>query len=152
MQLQFHVTLLDLDLCIIIHRRLYQGQNTWRTDSSVVVMDSRSIGPWLESRQEQQQNSGRIFFFRVKFCTLILVSAPPMCNRPQWHVKHPSHSAKGAGGRLQLKRMHSMYMWLYIKWHRKLAHAYTVYTERAVSHGTSHVRTKWRCKYTTLVD
>ena len=38
---------------------------------------------------------------------------------PQQHVKDPSHSAKRAGGRLQL----------WMKWHCKLMHGRMVYTE-----------------------
>ena len=50
------------------------------------------------------RNDGRILFFsRVNFPVLIFIQCPfqtPVL--PQWHVKDPSHSAKSAGGRLQL--------------------------------------------------
>ena len=42
------------------------------------------------------------------FCALISVSVPPPVI-PQWHVKDPGHSAKSAGGRLQLN-MHAPYI------------------------------------------
>ena len=60
--------------------------------------------------------------------TLILVSILPPCS--QQHVKDPSHSAKIAGGRLQLNiYMHPMHVALHEGC--DMLHSCTVYTEWA---------------------
>ena len=48
------------------------------------------------------RSGGRIFSSRVNFacCLLFGVCSTPVL--PQWHIKDPGHSAKSAGGRLQL--------------------------------------------------
>ena len=46
--------------------------------------------------------AGEIFLTRINFCAdshFGIRSTPVL---PQWHVKDPGHSAKSAGGRLQL--------------------------------------------------
>ena len=72
---------------------------------------------------------------------------------PQLHVKDPGHSAKSAGGRLQLN-MHAPYICGFA-W-SNMVHGCTVYTEctkmAAISCGTSYARTVTDCKYTTSVD
>ena len=77
---------------------------------------------------------------------------------PQQHVNDPEHSAKSAGGRLQLNT-HAPYVYGFA-W-SDMVHGCLVYTERAeiaaVSCGTSHasaVSTQpcQRCKYTISVD
>ena len=58
---------------------------------------------------------------------------------PQWHAKDPGHSAKSAGGRLQLNT-HTHYVCGFAR--SDTVHGCMVYTERAetaaVSCGTSH--------------
>ena len=70
-------------------------------------LNSRIAG-WLERRTQDQKvassdpswRGGRIFFSRANFMCWLLFGAfhPPLL--PKWHVKHPHHSAKRAGGRL----------------------------------------------------
>ena len=59
------------------------------------------------SRFESLQEWWKNFFLpsHLSVLTLISVSVPsPVL--AQWHVKDPGHSAKSAGGRLQLTRLH----------------------------------------------
>ena len=58
---------------------------------------------WVPTLQEEQENF--LLQGQLSVRTLISVSIPPPV-LPQQHVKHPSHSAKGAGGGLQLN-MHT---------------------------------------------
>ena len=48
------------------------------------------------------RSGGGIFFSRVNFLCSHLLGFFPIPVLPQWHVKDPGHSAKGAGGRLHL--------------------------------------------------
>ena len=70
----------------------------------------------------------------------------------QQHVKDPGHSAKSAGGRLQLN-MHAPYiicMWLCMKWHG--AWLYGVHRTRQDGSSFMWHQPCQHCKYTTLVD
>ena len=58
--------------------------------------DSRSKGCEFESRQERREN----FLLQCQLCVLTLIRCPFHPMLPQWHVKGPGHSAKGAGGML----------------------------------------------------
>ena len=110
-------------------------------DSSVVrAPDSWSKGCGFESLLEQQENC--LLRGQLSVLTLISVSVPPPV-LPQQHVKDPSHSAKSAGGRLQLNT-HTPYVCGFA-W-SDTVHGCMVYTERtetdslaADSCGTSHV-------------
>ena len=57
---------------------------------------------WKVASFRPGRSGGRIFSSRVNFLCWqsFSVCSTPML--PQWHVKDPSHSAKSAGGRLQL--------------------------------------------------
>ena len=69
------------------------------------------------------------------------IRSTPVTVLLQQQVKDPSHSAKSAGGKLQLKCMHAPYVCDFA-W-SDMVHDWMVYTERtetaAVSCGTSHV-------------
>ena len=68
------------------------------------------IARWLERRTRDRKvassNPGRAaeeFSSPSQLCVLTLIRCPiPPPVLPQWHVKDPGHSAKGAGGRLHL--------------------------------------------------
>ena len=99
------------------------------------------------SLPEQQEN----FLFQGQLVlTLISVSVPPPVLRQQ-HVKDPGHSAKSAGGRMQLKR-HAPYVcgfhevtWCMVVWCTQNAPE-----TAAVPCGTSHANAV--STYTTSVD
>ena len=77
-------------------RRVSRG--LWGRDSSVVrAPDSWLKGRGFESLLERRENF--LLQGRLSVLTLISVSVPPPL---QLHVKNPGHSAKSAGGRLQL--------------------------------------------------
>ena len=75
---------------------------------------------------------------------------------PQQHVEDPGHSAKSAGGKLQLNT-HSPYLcgfegsdivnWCMVKWCTQ-----NLRQNGSISGGTSHATTKERYQYTTPVD
>ena len=75
---------------------------------------------------------------------------------PQEHVKDPGHSAKSAGGRLQLNT-HTPYLcgfewsdtvtWCMVEWCTQ-----NLGRNGSISRGTSHATTTERCQYTTSVD
>ena len=51
------------------------------------------------------RSGGRNFFSRVNFlCWLLFGVVHPVL--PQWHIQHPGHSAKSAGGRLHPNTLH----------------------------------------------
>ena len=83
--------------------------------------------------------SRRIFFSWVNFLYWLLFQYPFHPLLPQQHVKDPDHSAKSAGGRLQLNT-HTPYVCGFA-W-SDMVHGCMVYTEcaemAAVSCGTSH--------------
>ena len=74
----------------------------------VRASDSRSKSPGFESRQKRWEN----FLLQGQLSVLIVISVsvpPPVL--PQYDVKDPGHSAKGAGGRLQLNtHTHPIYV------------------------------------------
>ena len=75
-------------------------------------------GAWIAPLVEQQtfdqrvvgsvpsRSGGRFFFSpELTFCAdSYSMSVPLLCSLPQWHIKDPGHSAKSAGGRLQINR------------------------------------------------
>ena len=67
---------------------------------------------------------------------------------PQYHVKDPGHSAKSAGGRLQLNT-HTPYVCGSAQ--SDTVHGCMVYTEREPTRQQFHVAPD-SCKYTTSVD
>ena len=115
------------------------------------ILHGAGIAQWLQRRTRDwkvpgsnpRRSGGTIFFPRVNFlCSYFGIRSTPVL--PQLHVKDSGHSAKSAGGRLQLKHACTFRLWLYMKW-RDMVYGYMVYTERAetaaVSCGTSHVST-----------
>ena len=82
--------------------------------SVIVSIYAHFVGPgiacWLErwtcDRKVVSLNLGRsgrrIFFSRVNFVCRLLSGVRFILMLLQWHVKDPSHSAKSAGGRLNL--------------------------------------------------
>ena len=114
------------------------------------------IAQWLERRTRHRKVPGsfpdrsgwRMFFSSVNvLCWLLLL---------QQHVKDPSHSAKTAGGRLQLNT-HIPYLcdfewsdivnWCMVQWYTQ-----TLRRDGSISRGTCHATTKERYQYTTSVD
>ena len=120
------------------------------------------IAQWLERRIRDRKvgcsspgnSGGRIFFSRLNFpCWLLFRYPLPrvtavarnksrlFCQKCRWLVT--------------AKHVCTIRTWLCMKW-RDMVHVCMVYTERAetaaVSSGTSHVRTKQCCNYTTWVD
>ena len=94
-------------------------------DSSVVrAPDSWLKGPGFKSLQERRENF--LLQGRLSVLTLISVSVPPPCYHR--HVKDPGHSAKSAGGRLQLNT-HTPYVCGFA-W-SDMVHGCMVYTELA---------------------
>ena len=83
----------------------------------LLLLHSRAgMAQWLERRTRDWKvagsnpcrSGGRIFFSRVDFlCSYFGIRSTPVL--PQWHVKDPGHSAKSAGGRLQLNT-HTLYV------------------------------------------
>ena len=61
-------------------------------------------GNWGNPGRPPHLSGGRIFFSegRLSVLTLISVSVPPPCYRSSTDVKDRGHTAKSAGGRLQL--------------------------------------------------
>ena len=57
----------------------------------------------IRDRKVASSSSGRISSSGVNFLCLLLLGVRSTPVLPQWHVKHPGHSAKSAGGRLHLK-------------------------------------------------
>ena len=92
----------------------------------VRVLDSWPKGPGFESPQEQQEISSPRSTFCADSC--FGINSTPVLPQSEWHVKDPSHSAKSAGGRLQLN-MHAPYLCGF-KWsYCKLVHGGMMYTE-----------------------
>ena len=109
-------------------------------DSSVVrASDSWSKGHGYKSWQD----FFFFFFFLGQLSVLTLISLFDLRSIHvllQQHVKDPGQSAKSAGGRLQLNtHTPTLPMWLWMKWHCKLMHSWTVYTERAPRRATFYV-------------
>ena len=111
------------------------------------VCTGAGIAQWLERRTRDRKvagsnscrSGGRIFFSRVKFLCWLLFRYPFHLRVTAVARKRPGHSAKSAGGRLQLKT-HTPYVCGFA-W-SDMVHGCMVYTERAemaaVSCGTSH--------------
>ena len=118
-----------------------------RTMGSGIAPHSWSNGHGFESLQEQWEN----FLLHGQLSVLTFIRSTPVL--PRLHVKDPSHSAKSAGGRLQLNA-HTPYICGFA-W-SNMVHGCMVYTEcikmAAISCGTSYASTVTDCKYTTLVD
>ena len=78
--------------------------------SSHHILHGVRIAQLVEHRTHGQKVAGvilsrssrRIFFSRVNFLRWLLLGVCSIPMSPQWHVKDPNHSAKSAGGRLQL--------------------------------------------------
>ena len=75
---------------------------------------------------------------------------------PQQHVKDPGHSAKSAGGRLQLNT-HTPYLCGFersdtVSWCMVEGCTQNLRRDSSISHGTSHATTKECYQYTTSVD
>ena len=125
------------------------------------------IAQWLERRTRGRKvagsSPGRVAGFKKKkkkknlsrvnfMCwSFISVSVPPPCYRSSKY-KIPVILPKVQVAGYSWTRMHPTYVALHkVTWW----HGCMVYTERAataaVSHGTSHVTTEQRCKYTTSV-
>ena len=89
---------------------------------------------------------------QLSVLTLIPVSVPL-----QWHIKDPGHSAKRAGGRLQLN-MHAPCILCDFEWSdRKLVNGCVVYTELASRQQQFHMAPamqlpKSAVKYAASVD
>ena len=134
--------------------RFTSFHSTWVSGDSPVVRvpDSWSKGDELESLQKWWVN--------------FLLHGQLLCRLLFWYLFHPCITTV-ANKRSQslfqkyewqvtAKHMCTPCMRLQMKWHCKLVHGCTEFTERvqtaAVSCGTSHVTTEQCCKYTTLVD
>ena len=121
------------------HRSWWGIKNLGSGDSSVV----RAPDLWLKGMGLNPcRSSGIIFFSRVNFLCWLLFwypPPPPPPPLPQSHVKDPGHSAKSAGGRLQLNT-HTPYVCGFA-WN-DMEHGCMVCTEHAemaaVSCCTSH--------------
>ena len=82
----------------------------WQQEKRTKKTEVSSVACWLErhtcDRKVASLNPGRngrrIFFSIVNFVCLLSLRFRPTPMLPQWHVKDPGHSAKSAGGRLQL--------------------------------------------------
>ena len=80
------------------------------------IVGLAGIAQWLErwthdrkvTGSDPFRSGGRIFFSVINFlCSYFSTPYTPILS--QWHVKYPGHSAKSAGGRLQLNR-HAPYV------------------------------------------
>ena len=118
---------------------LFAARSAGSEGSSVVrASDSWSKVPGSGPRRIGE----RIFCSTFNFLCWLFFRCPfrntPVI--PQWHVKDPGHSAKSAGGRLQLNT-HAPYipMRLWMKWHCKLVHGWMVYTEPALRRQQFHM-------------
>ena len=125
----------SISVCLSVQQRRRKRRRRTTTSgySSVVrAPDSWSKGRGFESLLERREN----FLLQgpLSVLTLISVSVPsPVL--PQQHVKDPGHSAKRAGGRLQLNT-HTPYVCGFA-W-SDMVHGCMVYTQR--------------CKCTASVD
>ena len=117
----------------------------WIRESSVVrAPDLWLKGHWFESLQEQWENF--LLQGRLSLCWL-LFRYPVHPVLLQEHLTDPGHSAKSAGGRLQLNT-HILRMWHCMKWHGAwLYGVHRTCTEMAAIHQPCQ-----RCKYTTSMD
>ena len=93
-----------------------RGPNLWLQRMSLLAWGA-GIAQWVECQTRDQKVLGsspcrsgqQIFFHKVNFLCWLIFS---MCSTPvllQLHVQDPSHSAKSAGGRLQLST-HARYL------------------------------------------
>ena len=127
-----------------------QVLNVGSGDSSVVrAPDSWWKGRGFESLQERRDS----FLLQGQLSMLTLyfgIRSTRTSVLPQQHVKDPDHSAKSAGGGLQLSHACTLRMWLCMKWHG--AWLYGVHrTHRDGSSFTWHQPCQ-RCKYTISVE
>ena len=108
---------------------LFAARSAGSEGSSVVrASDSWSKVPGSGPRRIGE----RIFCSTFNFLCWLFFRCPfrntPVI--PQWHVKDPGHSAKSAGGRLQLNT-HAPYLCGFEGGDTKLVHGWMVYTELA---------------------
>ena len=69
----------------------------------IIQWGGRVMDLWFKClRFNTWQEWQEIFFSRVTFLCWPLFSVHSTPLLPQWHIKDPSHSAKSAGGRLQI--------------------------------------------------
>ena len=86
----------------------YVGGQQGRVLSRVCLLvgTAKLVERWTRDRQVAGSilswTGGTIFVSRVNFLSRLLFGARAAPVIPQWHVKDPGHSAKNAGGRLQL--------------------------------------------------
>ena len=94
-------------------RREHRTPSAW--GAGIAQWLERRIRDWKVAGTNPCRSSGRIFFSRVSwsFCagSYFCIRSSPVL--PQLHVKDPGHSAKSAGSRLQLIRMHLTYVALH---------------------------------------
>ena len=105
-----------LTSCYITSTSSYIWQN-----SAISFWGGDGIAQWLERRTRDWKvagsnpcwNGGRIFFSGVDFLCWLLFRYPfhPRVTAVA-RKKNPGHSAKSAGGRLQLKHAFTLRMWL----------------------------------------
>ena len=139
-----------------LSRRLSKTQSPNDQSTTVIlllittVMQGVGIDQWLERQPQPVTASSQIWIpagageeFSSPWSTSCADSYLGICSTPVWpqmHIKDPNHSAKSAGGRLQLNT-HTPYVCGFA-W-SDMAHSCMVYTEQdemaAVSCGTSHV-------------
>ena len=74
------------------------------SQDSLLVRASDSLLKGLSSNSSI--SGGRLFFSKVNFVCWLLSAVCSTPVLPQWHVKDPGHSAKSAGGRINLN-MHT---------------------------------------------
>ena len=85
----------------------------WLINVSSFPQLGAGIACWLEcwtcdrkvASSNRGRRGGRIFLSRVNFVCRLLFSVSSTPVLLQWHIKDPSHSAKGAGGRLHLNML-----------------------------------------------
>ena len=93
-----------------IHQRSYSSHIKFISGVGIAQWLERRTHDWKVAGSNPCWSGGIIFLLQgwLSVLTLILVSVPPPV-LPQQHIKDPGHSAKSAGGRLQLN-MHTPYI------------------------------------------
>ena len=125
----------------------------------IIKMLGAGIAQWLEHWTRDWKvvgsnpcwSGGRIFFSRVNFLCWLLFRYSFHPRVTTVACKDPGHSAKSAGGRLQLNT-HTPYICGFA-WN-DMVHGCMVYTERAPRRQQFHAATAaiQRCNYITTVD
>ena len=100
-----------------LHQQLLEGkinsQSHFMKDFHKITLGA-GVACWLERQTHDQKvassnpgrSGGRSIFSKVSFVHWLLFSVHNTLVLPQWHIKDPGHSAKSAGGTLNLN-MHT---------------------------------------------